>query len=125
MSFTGIKMPLRDEQGNVIGVMANSLDITELKLTEKALIEAKEQAESANQMKTQFTRNMEHDLRTPFNRLWTLSTLLCDQEVEPSKKQMLNMIASSSKELLDYCVGVLEFSYIDHGSVPVLEKNSF
>ena len=38
MYFTGVKMPLKDQNDNIIGVIGNSLDITQLKKTEKKLI---------------------------------------------------------------------------------------
>ena len=42
-----IKMPLKDVQGNIIGVMGHSIDITELKSMKKTLIETREIAEAA------------------------------------------------------------------------------
>src|SRR5690606_31948309 len=47
MYFTGVKMPLKDENGDIIGVICNSLDITKLKKPEAELMEAKKKAEEA------------------------------------------------------------------------------
>ena len=52
--FTGVKMPLRDESDNIIGIIGNSLDITELKTMQAKLKEGKEQAEFANKAKSEF-----------------------------------------------------------------------
>lgn len=47
MYFAAEKMPLRDAHNNIIGVIGNSTDITELKETKAALATAKEAAELA------------------------------------------------------------------------------
>jgi PAS domain S-box-containing protein len=49
MYFTGVKMPLKDENNHIIGIIGNALDITELKETQKKLVYAKKKAESAVQ----------------------------------------------------------------------------
>lgn len=59
------KTPLKDDKGNIVGVLAISVDITEKKKTEVELREAKEKAEVASQAKSDFIANMSHDLRTP------------------------------------------------------------
>ena len=62
--FTGVKCPLKDHNGNIIGMIGNSLDITELKETQAQLLKTK-QSEIANKIKSEFIANMSHDLRTP------------------------------------------------------------
>lgn len=115
MYFASVKMPLRDENGKVIGIVCNSLDVTELK-------EAKEKAEKANIIKTEFIHNMEHDIRTPFNGIYALANLLYEEETDPKKKEYLEEIANSGKELLDFCNTILDFSKIEMGILPVLSK---
>jgi two-component system, OmpR family, aerobic respiration control sensor histidine kinase ArcB len=122
MYFTCVKMPLRDKSGEIIGMIGNSLDITKLKKTEKALREAKEKAESANTLKANFIRNMHHDIRTPFSGIVGLTDLLHHQETDPQKREILGDILQSSKGLLDFCNNILDFSKSETGSFPVLSK---
>ena len=70
------KMPLKDEEGNIIGVVGTATDITELKATEKKLKEALERAEEASEEKAkvlkryrQFVQDQEHDIRTPLGNV--------------------------------------------------------
>lgn len=115
MYFASVKMPLKDENGKSVGVIGNSLDITELK-------EAKEKAEKANIIKTEFIHNMEHDIRTPFNGIWALAEILYQEETDPKKKEYLGDIAQSGRELLDFCNVILDFSRIEMGVFPVFNN---
>lgn len=116
------KLPFYDKTGKVIGILGVGVDITDQKILEKSIIEEKEKAEIANKIKTEFVRNMEHDIRTPFNGVWGLSTILWEKETDLEKKELLGDIVSCAKELLDYCNGILDFSKIEANTMPVLSK---
>lgn len=116
------KRPLRDENGTIIGVIGNTVDITYQKKIEAALIKAKEQAENAARVKTNFIRNMEHDIRTPFSGIWGIANYLWEHEEEETKKELLGEVTQSAKQLLDYCNGILDFAKTESGALPVLEK---
>lgn len=72
MYFTVVKVPLRDENNNIIGVIGNSLDVTKQKKLEEELVKLKEIAEIARNKEeelrsavTMFAGSIAHDLRTP------------------------------------------------------------
>lgn len=117
------KRPLRDMQGVIVGVIGNTVDITHLKKIEMELREAKEHAERANQSKTELLRHMEHDIRTPFNGIWILSSLLASRETDEKKKLYLEDISKSAKQLLDYCNDILYFARAETGKTPLLPEN--
>lgn len=116
------KKPLRDEKGNIVGIIGNTVDITSLKKVEAELRDAKEKLEKANAIKTEFIRNMEHDIRTPFSGIWGITNVLWLRETDPEKKELLGDVTNCTKELLDYCNGILDYSKIEQGSLPLLEK---
>lgn len=116
------KRPLKDAHGTTVGVIGNTVDITYLKKIEAELREAKDRAELANLSKTELLRHMEHDIRTPFNGIFTLTTLLASRERNVEKKDALKDIAKSAKQLLDYCNNILYFARTDSGVAPIISK---
>jgi len=70
------KLPLRDHQGKIFGVLGTYEDITESRQAKEALRQAKEAAEAANRAKDQFIAVLSHELRTPLTPvLATVSAL--------------------------------------------------
>ena len=116
------KRPLYDTQSRIVGVIGNTIDITYLKKIEGQLREAKDRAERANHSKTELLRHMEHDIRTPFNGIWTLASLLASRETNEEKKLYLEDISKSAKQLLDYCNDILYFARVDTGTIPFISE---
>lgn len=118
----GNKMPIFDEKGKIIGLVGIAVDITERKKWEKELIKAKEAAEAANKLKSEFIHNMEHDIRTPFAGILGMTSILEELEIDLTKKQMIKDVFFCAQELLDYSCGILDFSRIEAGVLPLLTK---
>jgi len=114
--------PVFDENNNCCGVTGIALDVTREKLAEINLRNAKEKAEQANLLKTEFIRNMEHDIRTPLSGIQGLAAILCEQETNAEKKEWLGDIVCSARDLLSYCNGIIDFSRIEHGTLSVLNR---
>ena len=122
-TFLSSKAPLRDEEGSIIGLLGISIDISKQKEAEEKLRKAKDQAEASNRAKSEFVRNMEHDIRTPFNGIWGMANYLAEKETDPKKKELLKDIANCAKELLEYCNDVLDFSKVESCSLPIVSKS--
>ncbi len=100
-----IKVPLKTDQGQMVGVLGISIDITAQKKAEAKLIQAKENVEAAYLTKTRFLENLRHDIRTPISGMRGCIQLLqdCLEEKNPEIKQAkeyLQDVDSSSSELL-------------------------
>jgi two-component system aerobic respiration control sensor histidine kinase ArcB len=121
--FLSQKIPLVTPEGDAIGLLGISIDITMQKNNEKKILEAKKQAEQAIKTKNQFLYNMRHDIRTPFSGILGLSRAMADHETDLEKKQNLHEISNSAGTLLEYLNGILEFTQIDSGNLPVLYKS--
>ncbi len=108
MYFTVIKMPLLDDEGNVIGILGNSLDITEIKNMQQELQIEKNKAEAANKAKTEFIANMSHDIRTPLTGVIGLSELLEQTLQSKEDKDKAHMLHDSGEELLHMLNDILD-----------------
>jgi two-component system aerobic respiration control sensor histidine kinase ArcB len=116
------KVPLKNNKNQVIGLVGISLNITDRKKVEFELQQAKEKAELANQTKTEFIRNMEHDIRTPLCGIKSVATHLNSIEKNSTKKDFLNDLEVATNELLNYLDNIVEFSQLNTGTVPFILK---
>ncbi len=114
---------LRDCDGNVIGSVGNSRDLTGERQAARVLA-AKENAELANQAKSRLLANMSHDIRTPMNAVIGMSELLLEMENDPVKRGHLGIVLSSARSLLGLINDILDLSKIESGRM-VLERIPF
>jgi PAS domain S-box-containing protein len=92
-------------------------DVTERSRTEKALREAKEDADRANRAKSEFLSRMSHELRTPLNAILGFGQLL--ERQSPTEKQLARVhhIMSAGRHLLNLINEVLDISRIEAGNL--------
>ncbi|MDQ5884349.1 MAG: hypothetical protein QG556_688 [Pseudomonadota bacterium] len=102
------KIPLFDNKGEVVGLLAIFHDITRRKHMEMMLEQEKNKAQLANFAKTEFIANMSHDIRTPLTGVIGLSHCLYEQMNETSSKQMAHWIFESGQQLLSLLNSILD-----------------
>lgn len=102
------KTPLRNEHGEIIGVLGISTDISEQKKLEEELRKATIAAEAANTAKTEFIANMSHDIRTPLTGVIGLSEILEQTLQSPEEKEKAHLLHDSGEELLHMLNEILD-----------------
>ncbi len=103
-------------------MVGTHVDISEMKRKEKELTEAKEQAEFANQAKSEFLSHMSHEFRTPLNAVMGFAQILdCDvsRPLSPEQKESVMEILQASNQLLDLVNGLLELAKLEKAGVPL------
>ncbi|MBL7994548.1 response regulator [bacterium] len=96
-------------------------EIAEREKTQEKLIEAKEEAEKANRLKSQFLANMSHELRTPMNSILGFSNILMRYKDE-KVKEFAETISRSGKRLMVLIDDVLDLSKVEAGTIHIRRK---
>jgi PAS domain S-box-containing protein len=105
----------------IIGRVWSFRDITQYKLTESQLINAKDKAEEGDRLKTAFLHNISHEIRTPMNAIVGFTTLLDDPDLQPVyRKQYIDIICQSSDQLLSIISDIVDISNIETGQIKVV-----
>ena len=104
---------LRDEKGNVLSILSQVADVTEIKEYERVLLKAKEQAEAANRAKSEFLANMSHEIRTPMNGVLGMLQLLQTTSINEEQKEYILAAIQSSKRLTRLLSDILDLSRVE------------
>ena len=92
-------------------------DVTDRARIEKALREAKEEADRANHAKSDFLSRMSHELRTPLNSILGFGQLLDRQSPSEIQRPRIRYILSAGRHLLNLINEVLDISRIEAGTL--------
>lgn len=92
-------------------------DVTDRARIEKALREAKEEADRANHAKSEFLSRMSHELRTPLNAILGFGQLLERQNPTEAQRTRVNHIINAGRHLLNLINEVLDISRVETGNL--------
>ncbi|MGB7344730.1 MAG: PAS domain-containing protein [Pirellulaceae bacterium] len=113
------KVPLRNQHGDIVGIVGIGRDITSRKLAGEELLKAKDSADAANRAKSEFLANMSHEIRTPMNAVIGMTELLLNTKIDMSQRGYLKMVQESGDSLMTIINDVLDFSKIEAGMLDI------
>ncbi|VAX08402.1 Sensory box histidine kinase/response regulator [hydrothermal vent metagenome] len=106
-------VPIMNTQGKPESYIAIRTDISNIKLIEANLIEARNKAEEAARAKSEFLASMSHEIRTPINGVLGMLGLLQNSTLNDEQQHRVKVAQSSAKSLLTLINDILDFSKID------------
>ncbi len=89
----------------------------ELKIANEGLKEAKERAEEASQLKTQFVSTISHELRTPLYGVVGITNIILDEHKELANSPHLNSLKFSARYLLSLVNDLLQINKIEDNKI--------
>ncbi len=111
---------VRNDRGGIQYFEGSVSDVTETKLAEEAMRQARIQAEMSSRSRMEFLANMSHELRTPLNAIIGFSEIIKDEimgkHTEPVYKEYAQDIYNSGNYLLKVISEILEVSKIESGT---------
>ncbi len=119
--FLTSRVPLFSQNGNIIGIIGISIDITELKNTQAELKKAKEQAEAASLAKSEFIANMSHDVKTPLTGIIGIAELLTDQ-LKDENHEFVQILLMSGRQLLNFFDNCLEIFKMENNDIALVAE---
>ena len=106
-------MPHADKNQSIVwdGII---IDITDRKIFEKELVEAKEHAEESDMLKSAFLANMSHELRTPMNGIVGFLNFIEREDLAAEKRQAYaGIIRNNIQQLLQLIGDIIDISKLD------------
>lgn len=114
--------PVKDSFGNIVNFLSVNEDITKRKQQEEHLILAKENAEQANKLKSEFIAQISHEIRTPLNSILSFTGLLREEiedKISPELASSFKIIDTSANRLIRTIELMLNLSKLQSGNFEV------
>jgi PAS domain S-box-containing protein len=115
---------VRSDAGQPAELQCVGRDVTDRTETERALADARDQADAANRAKSRFLAMASHEIRTPLNGIIGMSSLLLGTPLTPEQATYAKAVKTSGDALLALIEELLDFSKIEAGKID-LEQRPF
>ena len=115
---------MRNDAGRPAEMQSVGRDVTDRTESERALAEARDQADAANRAKSRFLAMASHEIRTPLNGIIGMSGLLLDTPLTAEQTTYAKAVKTSGDALLALIEELLDYSKIEAGKID-LEHRPF
>ncbi len=114
------KLPLKNEDGQIVGLVGIGHDITKRKQLYEELKTAKQKAEQSDKLKSLFLANMSHEIRTPLNAILGFSNIITSGKLSQEKLDYFGKIIENSGQRLTAVIDdIIDISLIQSDQLKV------
>ena len=109
--------PVTDEHGTAVYFAGVGRDVSDrVKMTEE-LAAARDTAEAAARVKSDFLVNMSHEIRTPLNAVLGMADLLTDTSLDPRQRSQLDVLRRAGESLLGLVNEIMDLTKLEAGGM--------
>jgi signal transduction histidine kinase len=117
--WSPVNSPVLGPGGDLAFIIHSVEDVTRRLEAERALRDAKLEAERANEAKSEYLSRMSHELRTPLNAILGFAQLLELEELTDEQRENLHFILNAARHLRGLINEVLDIAAIEAGRLPL------
>jgi PAS domain S-box-containing protein len=111
---------VRDDNGEILGSLTISRDITKLKQAHESLIKANIESEASSRLKSSFLANISHEIRTPLNSVVGFANLLLANNLtQEVKEDYIEHINYNSEKLLQIIGDIIDLSRLESSQIEI------
>lgn len=120
INLSSRSVTVRSDNGEILGALTISRDITRLKHVHEDLIKAKSEAEASNRLKSSFLANISHEIRTPLNSVVGFSNLLLANDLTKEvKEEYIEHINYNSEKLIQIIGDIIDLSRLESSQIEI------
>ncbi|MBA4321606.1 MAG: hypothetical protein C0408_02190 [Odoribacter sp.] len=120
LNLSSRSVVVKDDNGEIIGAVTISRDITSMTNVHDELIQAKIAAEASNKLKASFLANISHEIRTPLNSVIGFSNLLLANDLTREvKEEYIEHINHNSEKLLQIIGDIIDLSRLESSQMEI------
>jgi PAS domain S-box-containing protein len=120
VNMSSRSVTVRNDNGEVLGFLTISRDISSLKQVHKELIKANFDADAGSRIKSSFLANISHEIRTPLNSVVGFSNLLLANDLTQTvREEYIEQINHNSEKLLQIIGDIIDLSRLESSQIEI------
>jgi len=120
VNLSSRSVTVRNDNGDVLGSLTISRDITRMKSDYEDLVKANFEADASSRLKSSILANISHEIRTPLNSVVGFSNLLLSDDITKEvRNEYIEQINHNSEKLLQIIGDIIDLSRLESSQIEI------